>query len=237
MRRACGIRCRNDHGDGDLVADRIRGADNGDVGDNWVLAQDLFDLDHRHVLAGDLEHVGVAAVEDEAAVVVAVGAVAGAEPAVAERGRRRDRVVEVAGEQRDARFAADDDLAVVELDRGTLVSRSPSCRSAGRRARSVSTAGIVSVIPYSWRGRQPSQLAIVSYCAGVRFWAYQQWRSRNGGRSGEAGPPRARIMRIGPANRLAHVAPWRAAWSTKRLAENVGISATLAPTAIAAANE
>lgn len=50
-------------------------------------------------------------------------------------------------------------------------------------------------------------------------------------------PPLARIIRIGAANRLAWVALCRAAWARKPLAEKVCISATLAPTAMAGANE
>ena len=65
------------------------------------------------------------------------------------------------------------------------------------------------------------------------FWAYQQWRSR----TPSTGPPRARIMRIGAANRLAQVAPCRAAAGRNPDAENVGISATLAPVQMADANE
>ena len=81
----------------------------------------LLDLDGGDVLAGDLEHVGAAAVEEEAAVGVAVGLVAGDEPAaavgpVAEAGRGRRRVVEVAGEDRDAGLAADEQLLAVEVD-------------------------------------------------------------------------------------------------------------------------
>jgi hypothetical protein len=49
--------------------------------------------------------------------------------------------------------------------------------------------------------------------------------------------PRERIIRIGAANRLACVARWRAACCKKLDAENAGISATLAPALIAAANE
>ena len=64
--------------------------------------------------------------------------------------------------------------------------------------------------------------------------AYQQCWSFTPG-TGVA--PRARIMRIGAAKRLAWVALWRAAWVTKRLAENVCIKATDAPTAIADAND
>ncbi len=100
------------------------------------------------------------------------------------------------------------------------------------------TAGIVSVIPYSWRGRQPSSAVSASYWSAVTFWAYQQWRSRRASRTVRGGsPPRARIMRIGAANRLAWVAPWRAHWARNPLAENACTSATLAPTEIADANE
>jgi hypothetical protein len=42
---------------------------------------------------------------------------------------------------------------------------------------------------------------------------------------------------MGAANRLAWVAPWRAHWARNPLAENDDISATLAPTEMAAANE
>jgi hypothetical protein len=44
-------------------------------------------------------------------------------------------------------------------------------------------------------------------------------------------------MRIGAANKLACVAWCRAAWATKREAENLDISATDAPAWIAEANE
>jgi hypothetical protein len=74
----------------------------------------------------------------------------------------------------------------------------------------------------------------VSYCSPVTFCAYQTWRRRTPS-TGVA--PRARIMRIGAANRLAHVAPWRAACSRKRLALKGCTSATLAPAETADANE
>jgi hypothetical protein len=48
---------------------------------------------------------------------------------------------------------------------------------------------------------------------------------------------RARIIRIGAANKLAQVAWWRAACAKNPLAEKVCIKATLAPAQIAEANE
>ena len=65
------------------------------------------------------------------------------------------------------------------------------------------------------------------------FCAYQQWRRR----TPSAGPPRARIMRIGAANRLAQVAECRAAAGRNPDAEKAGIRATLAPVQMADANE
>ena len=65
------------------------------------------------------------------------------------------------------------------------------------------------------------------------FCAYQQWRSR----APSAGPPRARIMRIGAAKRLAQVAECRATAGRNPDAEKAGISATLAPAQMAEANE
>ena len=52
------------------------------------------------------------------------------------------------------------------------------------------------------------------------FCAYQQWRSA----APSAGPPRARIMRMGAANRLAQVAEWRAAAPRNPDAEKDGIT-------------
>ena len=109
-------------------------ADDGGIGDLRVRGEHLLDLDRRDVLAGDLQHVGPAAGERVPAVVVASRPVAGQEPAVAERRGRGLGVVEVAGEEGHARLAADDDLAVCEIDSCSPRSRTPSCRGAGRRA-------------------------------------------------------------------------------------------------------
>ncbi len=98
----------------------------------------------------------------------------------------------------------------------------------------MSTAGSVSVMPYSWRGRQPSRVARRSYCSSDTFCANQQWRSRSDG-SGVGSL--ARIIRIGAANSEAAVASSRAAWARKRDAEKAGTRATDAPAEIAAANE
>ena len=78
---------------------------------------------------------------------IAAGAVAGQEPAVAERGRRRLGVVEVPREQRDARLAADDDLAVLDVDGRNPRVTYPIVSQRGSSRSSVSTAGIVSVMP------------------------------------------------------------------------------------------
>ena len=95
-------------------------------------------------------------------------------------------IVEVAGEQRDPRLAADHDLARPRRARPTEpsgaldVDGAAGCDEADRSTariapRSVSTAGIVSVIPYSWRGRQPSRPASVLVLGVGEFWANQQW--------------------------------------------------------------
>ena len=63
--------CGYDDRHGDLVTDRIGHPDDRHVGDPGMRGEDLFDLDHRNVLAGDLEHVRVTPVEDEPTLLVA----------------------------------------------------------------------------------------------------------------------------------------------------------------------
>ena len=84
-------------------------------------SQHLLDLDRRHVLAGNLQHVGATPIEEIATVRVAASAIAGAEPIAVEARRGGRRIVEIAGEQRDAAFAADDDLADLAVRRGCSV--------------------------------------------------------------------------------------------------------------------
>lgn len=73
-----------------------------------------------------------------------------------------------------------------------------------------------------------------SYWPAVRFWANHMLRSASGS---AVSAVRARIIRIGAANSDAWVTLCRRACSTKREAENADITATLAPTAMAAATE
>jgi len=88
-------------------------------------------------------------------------------------------------------------------------------------------------MPYSCLGRHPNQSEIVAYWSAVRFWANQHCRSL----TSATGAPLARIIRIGAANRLAVVAPWRAACPRNPLAVKDDIRATLAPAETVEANE
>ena len=72
------------------------------------------------------------------------------------------------------------------------------------------------------------------YCSVERFWANHAWRRASGGVPAGV---RARIIRIGAANNEAWVTAWRRACSTNWDALNACISATLAPTEMAAATE
>src|SRR5262249_59047779 len=86
-------------------------ADDRDLGDRRVLAEDLLDLERRDLLAAALQDVdGGAAEQTDVAVGIERGDVAGAEPAVVGEGGAGAGVV--AGE--DAR-AAQPELAVDEL--------------------------------------------------------------------------------------------------------------------------
>ena len=204
-RRSMPLVARDDEGHRHLVADRIGPSDDGDVEHVGMLAEHLLDLDDRHVLARHLEHVGAAAVEAVAAVVVTPGAIAGAGTS-----RRRNdapwcRVVEVAGEERDPRLAAHPDLSVDEAH-GAAVGHVPHrVADAGRPRQSVRTAGIVSVMPYSWRGRHPNQSAQRRRTA----------RRRGSGRtsSGAGAAPRRPVRRRG---RGSSASARRTGWRTWR---------------------
>src|SRR5687767_11510690 len=78
-----------------------------------MLRQDQFDLDRRHILAGHLEHLAVAAVEVVTAAGVAASAIASEKPTAAKRLLGHLGHVEVAIEDRDATFTAHDDLALL----------------------------------------------------------------------------------------------------------------------------
>ena len=78
----------------DEFAERAAGhGDDGGLADGGVLAEDVFDLDGVDVLAGDDDHLVLAALEVDEAVGVDAGEVAGAEPGgfttEARRTRRR----------------------------------------------------------------------------------------------------------------------------------------------------
>ena len=112
---------------------------------------------------------------------VRAGPVAGEEPSISEACVGRVRIIEIPDEERDATVPRTTISPTDSL--GRVRRRSPSrlgldlapsgdiphrVGSWGSTA-SVSTAGMVSVMPYSWRGRQPNQAEIVSYWSSRGF--------------------------------------------------------------------
>ena len=76
-------RRRHDGGGDPLAPLGVVEADDGAVGDRRMGAQDLLDLQRRHLLAAGLDDVDRRPAEQAVAVGLAHGDVAGAEPAVA----------------------------------------------------------------------------------------------------------------------------------------------------------
>src|SRR5262249_26239204 len=79
----------HDRGRDDLAPARVRYAEHRRLGDGRMLEEAALDLGGEHVLAAALDHLLHAAGDVEEALVVDGGGVAGAEPAAAERVRRR----------------------------------------------------------------------------------------------------------------------------------------------------
>ena len=99
------------------------------------------------------KHVGAPAVEPEPASGVAAGAVAGEEPAVAERRLGGDRIVEVAGEEREEWFAAHHDLAHLVGRRLGSVGSMHADRAAGRDETHRRRDGCVGMVGEDGRDR------------------------------------------------------------------------------------
>src|SRR5262249_38564320 len=99
-------RLLHDVADRDLVADRVGPADHGGLEHRRMRRQHPLDLNDRHVLPRNLQHVAATSVEIEITILVAPREVACAEPPFSERLLCRGWIVEVSVEERDARHAA-----------------------------------------------------------------------------------------------------------------------------------
>ena len=117
-----GAGARHDHRGHLLAPLRVRRADDGDVGDVGVRAQDVLHLDRRDVLAAGDDQVLHAAGDEEVAVVVArPRSPVWSQPSRTARGGR-GAIAVVAGHDRRA---ADDDLALLVRRRRALPSGAP----------------------------------------------------------------------------------------------------------------
>ena len=137
----------HDERDADLAPALVGHADDRGVGDRRVLVQHGLDLGRVDVLAAGDDQLLQPAADPVVALVVALGDVAGQQPAVAERGRGRLVVAPVAGE--DVR-AAHEQLALAGRGRtrrtGTACRPQPALRRASSGGRQ-STFGAASVRP------------------------------------------------------------------------------------------
>ena len=103
-------------------------------------------------------------------------------------------------------------------------------RRAGESGLTVG-GSTVSVMPYSCSRRVRRRCSNALAWPSVRFWANSTARSLPRVSASPGG--RARIIRIGAANRLPSVAPWSAACRAQLDAENRGASTIDAPAASA----
>src|ERR1043165_1401736 len=100
----------DDERDRELAADRVGHADDRGLVDLRLLEEELLDLARIDVEAARDDEVALPPAQGDVAVVRALREVAGAEPAVDERGRRRLRLAPVRGEERRA---LDEELAAI----------------------------------------------------------------------------------------------------------------------------
>ena len=150
--------------------------------------------------------------------------------------RRRRGVVEVLAEQLDAGATTHNDLADLTGPARSTIGIDDVDRASGGHVTHRVRAWIVRAIAEHGGNRLGHSVQLTGSTSEPRRRGSRTGRLASSGRTnsdaaaatarvGPAAPgrpsprpPRARIIRIGPANRLACVAPWRAACSTKPLA-------------------